>query len=115
MTPKTSETAKPRPDANAPTQLADEAAKQAPDAAALSAAEAKANDLLKQIRAGAAFEDVAKKFSDGPSAADGGTLGMFKRGQLSKQLEDTTFAMKPGEVTNVIQTKQGFVILKVIE
>lgn len=91
----------------------DEAARQANDAAALSAAEAKANDLLKQIQGGANFADIAKKYSDGPSAADGGTLGIFKRGQLAKQLEDETFAMKPGEVTKVTQTKQGFVILKV--
>jgi len=93
----------------------DQAAKDAADAAALSAAEAKANDLLKQIHDGANFEDIAKKYSDGPSAADGGALGMFKRGQLAKQLEDETFAMKPGEVTNVTQTKQGFVILKVVD
>jgi peptidyl-prolyl cis-trans isomerase SurA len=93
----------------------DEAAKQAADAAALSAAEAKADDLLKQIRAGASFEDTAKKSSDGPSAADGGALGMFKRGQLAKELEDKTFAMKAGDVTDVIRTKQGFVILKVID
>jgi peptidyl-prolyl cis-trans isomerase SurA len=93
----------------------DEAAKQAADAAALSAAEAKADDLLKQIRAGASFEDTAKKSSDGPSAADGGVLGMFKRGQLAKELEDKTFAMKAGDVTDVIRTKQGFVILKVID
>jgi peptidyl-prolyl cis-trans isomerase SurA len=83
------------------------------DDAALSAAEAKANDLLKQIRAGASFEDIAKKNSDGPSAADGGALGMFKRGQLAKELEDKTFAMKSGEVTDVVRTKQGYVILKV--
>lgn len=94
---------------------ADEAAKQAADAAALSAAEAKANDVLKQIRDGADFEDVAKKYSDGPSAGEGGALGMFKRGQLAKELEDKTFAMKAGEVTDVIRTKQGFVILKVID
>jgi peptidyl-prolyl cis-trans isomerase SurA len=90
-----------------------EAAKEA-DAAALAAAEAKANDLLKQIRAGASFEDVAKKSSDGPSAAQGGDLGEFKRGSLAKELEDKTFAMKAGEVTDVIRTKQGYVILKVI-
>ncbi|HTW31650.1 MAG TPA: peptidylprolyl isomerase, partial [Candidatus Sulfotelmatobacter sp.] len=91
----------------------DPAAKQAAETAALNAAEAKAHDLLKQIRAGANFEDVAKKSSDGPSAADGGTLGMFKRGQLAKELEDKTFSMKSGEVTDVIRTKQGFVILRV--
>jgi peptidyl-prolyl cis-trans isomerase SurA len=89
------------------------AAKQAEDAAALAAAEAKANDLLKQIRAGASFEDMAKKNSDGPSAAQGGDLGTFKRGTLAKELEDKTFAMKAGEMTDVIRTKQGYVILKV--
>jgi len=94
---------------------ADEAAKQASDEAALNAAQAKANDLLKQIHDGANFEDIAKKYSDGPSAADGGALGMFKRGQLAKELEDKTFAMKSGEVTDVIRTKQGYVILKVLD
>jgi len=96
-----------------PEPAADDAARKAAEAAALGIAEAKANDLLKQIRDGAAFEDIAKKYSDGPSAADGGTLGGFKRGQLAKELEDKTFAMKTGEVTDVIRTKQGYVILKV--
>jgi peptidyl-prolyl cis-trans isomerase SurA len=90
-------------------------AKQASDDAALNAAQAKANDLLKQIHDGANFEDIAKKNSDGPSAADGGALGIFKRGQLAKELEDKTFAMKSGEVTDVIRTKQGYVILKVLD
>jgi len=88
-------------------------AKQAADAAALAAAEAKAADVLKQIRGGASFEDMAKKFSEGPSAAQGGDLGAFKRGTLAKELEDKTFAMKSGEVSDVIRTKQGYVILKV--
>src|SRR5580693_2355177 len=92
---------------------AGDSAKQAADAAALAAAEAKANDVLKQIRAGASFEDIAKKFSDGPSAAQGGDLGAFKRGTLAKELEDRTFAMKSGDVSDVIRTKQGYVILKV--
>jgi peptidyl-prolyl cis-trans isomerase SurA len=96
-------------------KAADDAARQAAETAALSAAEAKANDLLAQIRKGAAFEDIAKKFSDGPSAAEGGTLGSFKRGQLAKELEDKTFTIKTGEVTDVIRTKQGYVILKVVE
>ena len=122
--PSITSTPAPAPAAAGPSQPAEppamqtpeeEAAKQAADATALAAAEAKANDLLKQIRAGADFEDVAKKFSDGPSAADGGTLGMFKRGQLAKQLEDTTFAMKTGDVSEVIHTKQGYVILKVLD
>lgn len=93
----------------------DDAARQASEAAALGIAETKANDLLKQIRDGAAFEDIAKKYSDGPSAADGGTLGSFKRGQLAPALEEKTFTMKTGDVSDVIRTKQGYVILKVID
>ena len=100
-------------DASKTADATPEAAKQAADAAALAAAEAKADDLLRQIRAGASFEDIAKKNSDGPSAAQGGDLGTFKRGTLAKELEDKTFAMKAGEVTDVIRTKQGYVILKV--
>jgi peptidyl-prolyl cis-trans isomerase SurA len=91
----------------------DEAAKQAEDATALAAAKAKAEDLLKQLRAGASFDDIAKKYSNGPSAADGGTLGTFERGKLAKELEDRTFAMKSGEITDVIRVKQGYTILRV--
>jgi peptidyl-prolyl cis-trans isomerase SurA len=101
--------------AKSPDPANDAAAKQAAEAAALAAAESKANDLLKQIRGGASFDDVAKKNSVGPSAGQGGDLGVFKRGTLAKELEDKTFAMKAGEVTDVIRTKQGYVILKVSE
>ena len=81
----------------------------------IAAAQAKADDLLKQIKAGANFEEVAKKESQGPSAAQGGDLGFFEHGKLAKQLEDLTFGMKKDDVSNVIRTKQGFVILKVTE
>jgi peptidyl-prolyl cis-trans isomerase SurA len=81
----------------------------------LQAAKAKADDLLDQIQKGARFEDVAKKSSDGPAAAQGGDLGYFKRGALAKELEETTFAMQPGEISKVIRTRQGYVILKVVE
>lgn len=83
--------------------------------AALAAAEAKAQSVLEQIRKGSAFEDLAKKQSDGPSASQGGDLGYFERGKLAKQLEDKVFALKAGDTTDVIRTKQGFVILKVTE
>ena len=116
VAPKVAPAATTAPDANATPSAAtqpsvDEAAKQAADAAAL----AKANDLLKQIHDGANFEDIAKKYSDGPSAADGGALGVFERGKLAKSIEDATFSLKTGEVTNVIQTKQGYVILKAVD
>jgi len=87
----------------------------AEEGAALAAAQAKAQDLLDQFHKGAKFEDLAKKYSDGPSAKDGGDLSLFKRGTLSKELEDKVFALKAGEVTDVVRTKQGFVILQVTE
>jgi peptidyl-prolyl cis-trans isomerase SurA len=85
------------------------------EAQQLAAAQAKAEGLLEQIRKGASFDELAKKNSDGPTAAQGGDLGYFKRATLAKELEDKTFAMKPGEVSDVIRTKQGFVLLKVAE
>jgi peptidyl-prolyl cis-trans isomerase SurA len=81
----------------------------------VASAQAKANDLLAQIRKGASFDDLAKKNSDGPTSASGGDLSFFKRGDMSKQLEDQTFAMKKDEITDVVRTKQGFVILKVTD
>jgi len=83
--------------------------------ASLAAAQAKANELLDQIRKGANFADVAKKNSDGPSAKEGGDLSYFNRGTLAKELEDKVFALKAGEMTDVIRTKQGYVILQVTE
>src|ERR1700674_4817870 len=83
--------------------------------AALAAAQAKAQDVLDQIHKGGKFADLAKKYSDGPSAKDGGDLSYFKRGTLSKELEDKVFALKAGEVTDVIRTKQGYVILQASE
>jgi peptidyl-prolyl cis-trans isomerase SurA len=83
--------------------------------AALAAAQAKANDVLEQIHKGVPFADLAKKFSDGPSAKDGGDLSYFKRGTLAKELEDKVFALKAGAVTEVIRTKQGYVILQATE
>jgi len=83
--------------------------------AALAAAQVKAQDILEQIHKGAQFSDLAKKYSDGPSAKDGGDLSYFKRGTLAKELEDKVFALKAGGVTDVIRTKQGYVILQATE
>src|ERR1700761_1614456 len=84
------------------------------DPAKVAQAEAKANQLLDQLKKGAKFDDLAKKSSDGPTAAQGGALGSFKRGELAKDLEDKTFSLKAGENTGVIRTRQGFIILKVM-
>ena len=83
------------------------------DPAKVAEAEAKANQVLEQLKKGAKFEDLAKKLSDGPTASQGGGLGNFKRGELAKDLEDKTFSLQAGENTGVIRTRQGFIILKV--
>jgi len=85
------------------------------DGQILQEAQTNAAGLLDQIKNGAKFDDVAKKDSDGPSAAQGGDLGYFKRGTLAKELEDKVFAMKAGDISDVTRTKQGFIILKVAE
>jgi peptidyl-prolyl cis-trans isomerase SurA len=85
------------------------------DPAVLAAAQAKANDIEAKLRAGGDFSQLARSFSDGPTAASGGDLGQFRRGALAKVLEDKTFALKAGQYTEPIRTRQGFVILKVIE
>jgi peptidyl-prolyl cis-trans isomerase SurA len=78
-------------------------------------AEKHAKDVLEQLRKGAKFEELAKKESNGPTAAQGGDLGSFGRGELAKELEQKTFALKTGEYTDVIRTKQGYIIFKVVE
>ncbi len=83
--------------------------------AQVAAAQHKADSAREAIRQGAEFEDIARKYSDGPSASLGGELGLFKHGQLAKSIEDKVFAMKIGDVSDVIRTKQGFAILKVVE
>lgn len=76
---------------------------------------AKAENLRKRVNDGEDFGELAKRFSDGATAQQGGYLGQYKRGELSKELEDSVFKMKKNEMTEVIETKQGFLILKVLE
>ena len=85
------------------------------DPAKLAAAKAKADDLEAKLHAGGNFGQLARTFSDGTTAAEGGDLGQFQRDKLAKVLEDKTFALKSGEFTEPIRTKQGFVILKVVQ
>jgi peptidyl-prolyl cis-trans isomerase SurA len=81
----------------------------------LADAKAKADDIVSRLRAGGDFSQFARSFSEGTTAAAGGDLGQYKRGQLNSIFEEKTFALKSGEVTDPILTKQGYVILKVIQ
>ncbi|MGD0443302.1 MAG: peptidylprolyl isomerase [Edaphobacter sp.] len=83
--------------------------------ATVAQAKAKADDVEAKLKAGGKFDELAKTYSGGPLAAEGGDLGMYKRGSLGQVLEDQTFNLKTGEWTAPIRTKQGFVILKVTD
>jgi peptidyl-prolyl cis-trans isomerase SurA len=81
----------------------------------LATAKAKADDIYARLKAGEKFEQLARTSSDGTTAAEGGDLGKYAPGSLAKVLEDKTFSLQPGEFTEPIRTKQGYVILKVID
>jgi peptidyl-prolyl cis-trans isomerase SurA len=75
----------------------------------------KADTARKRIMDGEDFGEIAKRYSDGSTAKQGGYLGEYKRGELSKELEDTVFKMKRNDLTEVMETKQGFLIMQVLE
>lgn len=76
-------------------------------------AKAKAEDLLKQIKSGADFAELAKKNSEDPgSASKGGDLDWVTRGQTVKPFEDTAFALKPKEMSGVVETMFGYHIIQ---
>lgn len=86
----------------------------ADDPQKLAAAKAKADDIEAKLKAGGNFDQIARSSSDGQTAAEGGDLGTYKRGELNKTFEDQTFDLKSGDVTEPIHTKQGYVIFKVV-
>jgi len=86
-----------------------------PSPEVVAAAKAKADKVYDLLKKGGDFAALAKQYSDGPTAADGGDLEYFKRGTLSNDLETMVFAMNPGGYTEPVRTNQGWVILKVTE
>ena len=86
------------------------------DAATKAAAKAKAEDLLKQIKAGKDFGELAKANSQDPgSAPNGGDLGYFQKGEMVGPFNDVAFTLKPGTVSDVVETQFGFHIIKVVD
>jgi peptidyl-prolyl cis-trans isomerase SurA len=73
----------------------------------------KAEDFRNRVMKGDDFNEIAKRYSEGSTAKDGGDLGTFKQSELAPQLEEVVFKMDKGQITDVIQTKTGFEVLKV--
>lgn len=75
--------------------------------------EKEAQDIQAQLKKGAKFEDLAKKYSADSSAAKGGDLGWFGKGAMVPEFEKTAFSLKEGEVSDIVKTPYGFHLIKV--
>jgi len=85
-----------------------------PDSGARAQALAKADSLLKALRAGADFADLARRFSDDSVSRDsGGSLGWFRRGTMVKPFEAAVFRLRPGDLSYPVETVFGFHIIQV--
>jgi len=75
----------------------------------------KARDVLERAKKGEDFESLAKQFSEDTSAANGGDLGSFTRGQMVPEFEQVAFSLTPGAISDLVQTQFGIHIIKVKE
>ncbi len=78
------------------------------------AAKAKAMEVYKKAVAGTDFAALAQKFSQGPSAANGGYLGSFARGEMVKPFEESAFSLAPGKISKPVKTNFGWHVIQVI-
>jgi len=78
-------------------------------------AKAKTEDLLKQLKEGADFAELAKSHSACPSAPKGGDLGFFPRGETTPAFENAAFELEIGKISEIVETEYGYHIIKVTE
>jgi peptidyl-prolyl cis-trans isomerase D len=84
------------------------------DPKGVEAARARAQDILKQLKAGAKFEDLAKKYSEDPGSKDnGGLYEKVERGRMVPEFDKAAFSLPKGQLSDLVQTSFGFHILRV--
>ena len=76
------------------------------------AARAKAEEVLKRVKAGENFENLAKEYSDDGSKQNGGDLGWFGKGRMVPEFEQAAFALQPGQTSEIVESQFGFHIIK---
>jgi len=81
----------------------------------LVADEATAKDILAKLKAGEKFEDLAKQYGTDGTKDSGGSLGTFGRGDMVKEFEDAAFALKAGEISDVVKTEFGYHVIKLTD
>ena len=84
------------------------------DAAQKTEAQKKIREIQQQLQKGKDFAALAKEFSECPSSAKGGDLGYFRRGAMAKPFEESAFSLKSGEVSDIVETRFGYHLIKVV-